>query len=102
MEIRVEHHGEEAGIKVIGNIDEAGAEEMKKSFASLDPGKVREVVVDLGGVEAMGSSAIGKLLLFYKNLAVNNGRLRVVGLAPHLYELFCELKLDTLFSISER
>ncbi|MBU0673943.1 MAG: STAS domain-containing protein [Proteobacteria bacterium] len=99
MNIKIELHGEKAVMKINGNLDEFGAEEMKKAFASFDLAKVKEVVVDLGGVEIMGSSAIGKLLLFYKHLGVNNGHLQVWNLAPHLHELFLELKLNTLFTI---
>lgn len=102
MRLEVEQNAAGATIRVEGDIDEAGAEELKKSFAGLDIGVVKEVCVDLGGVEVIGSSAIGKLLLFYKHLAQNDGRLVVRGLSPRLLELFRELKLDTLFTVSGR
>ena len=102
MDIRVEKEGGSIVIRVNGNIDEAGAEELKQAFTSLDMKGIEAVNVDMGGVEAMGSSAIGKLLLFYKNLALNQARLTVNNLAPSLYDLFCELKLDTLFTITRR
>jgi len=101
-EITVENLGEKALIRINGSIGETGAEEMKRRFHDLDLNKIKEVVVDLGGVEAMGSSAIGKLLLFYKHLGINNGTLRVENMAPSLYELFSELKLDKLFTITRR
>ena len=60
------------------------------------------IVLDMAGVTHIGSSGIGKILLFYKNLAIKNSRLEVCGLSPMLYELFHELKLDSLFTISKR
>jgi len=102
MKLQIDQQGDSATIRVLGNMDEAGAEELKKSFAAMDLAVVKTVTVDLAEVEVMGSSAIGKLLLFYKHLAQNNGRLKVCGLAPHIHDLFKELKLDTLFTISGR
>ncbi len=102
MRMEVKQDAGSATIRVEGDIDEAGAEELKKGFAGLDLGVVKEVCVDLGGVEVIGSSAIGKLLLFYKHLAQNDGRLTVRNLSPQIHELFRELKLDTLFTVSGR
>ncbi len=102
MNITIENQDDRSLITISGNIDEAGAEDMKKVFTTLDLTKIKLVVVDLSGVETMGSSAIGKLLLFYKHLAENQGKLRIEKLSAQLYELFGELKLDTLFAISRR
>ena len=75
---------------------------MKKAFAALSLDGLQEVRVDFSEVEFIGSSGIGKLLLFYKNLAVQGGRLVVTGCSPQIHDLFLELKLDTIFSVQRR
>ena len=99
MEIDIALHGDSAVITLAGTIDEQGAEDLKKAFASLELEGLREVTVDFHGVDYIGSSGIGKLLLFYKNLGVHGGRLAAVGLSDPIFELFRELKLDTIFSV---
>jgi anti-anti-sigma regulatory factor len=50
----------------------------------------------------IGSSGIGKLLLFYKNLGVQQIRLTVTNVAPATYDLLHELKLNTVFTIEKQ
>ncbi len=89
-------------INVDGIIDEKGAEELKNTFNQLQTAPPPFVVLNMNDVSQLGSSGIGKILLFYKNLAIKNSRLEVIGLSPMLFELFHELKLDSLFSIAKR
>ena len=69
MELSMNQDGDQVHIKVAGSIDERGAEEMKRRFLELDASAVKEAVFDFTGVTFIGSAGIGKLLLFYKNLA---------------------------------
>ncbi|MEW6428656.1 MAG: STAS domain-containing protein [Thermodesulfobacteriota bacterium] len=101
-EIKAQINGEAATVHISGNVDERGAEALKGQFTALPVAKLKEVVVDMGAVQNIGSSGIGKLLLFYKTLAVGGSSLRVINLPPHLHELFLELKFDTLFTISAK
>jgi len=100
VEITAQQEGETAILHIAGTIDEQGAEKLKQQFNNLPLDRLTEVVLDLEGVNQMGSSGIGKILLFYKNLGVKGGHLKVINLAGHLHELFRELKLDTLFTVS--
>jgi len=99
VQISVTTENKKAEVTLNGSIDEQGAEQLKETFASLPVGSLTEVRVDFSGVDFIGSSGIGKLLLFYKNLAVQGGRLEAVGLSRQVYELFRELKLDTIFTV---
>ncbi|VAW33520.1 hypothetical protein MNBD_DELTA03-756 [hydrothermal vent metagenome] len=92
----------ETEIMITGELDEQGAEQLKEAFTALLAQAPTVVKINLIGTEIMGSSAIGKILLFYKNFTVGGGRLSVINLAPHLLELFKELKLDSLFPIVGR
>lgn len=102
MAISIVNESGKITIMVDGVIDEQGAEELKGNFTQLQAAPPPYVVLNLSGVNHIGSSGIGKILLFYKNLAIKNSRLEVIGLTPMLFELFQELKLDSLFSISKR
>jgi anti-sigma B factor antagonist len=87
-------------IEVIGDIDERGAELFKAKLKELQ--QLDEVAIDFSGVKYVGSSGIGKLLLFYKNVGVHGGKISVTHLQPDLFRLFKELKLDTIFSITAK
>jgi len=102
MTITIINEAGKVVINVEGAIDEKGAEELKATFGQLQTAPTPFVTLNLSGVNQIGSSGIGKILLFYKNLAIKNSRLEVVGLSPMLFELFHELKLDSLFPIGKR
>ncbi|MFH0881112.1 MAG: STAS domain-containing protein [Lentisphaerota bacterium] len=89
-------------IRVRGDVDERGAEEMKASFRSLSLSGLREVVVDFGGVTHIGSAGIGKLLVFYKDLAIHGATLQVVNVPADIHLILCEMKLDTIFTVTKK
>ncbi len=99
-DINITFDDQKACLVINGELDEQGAEDLKGQFNQLLQKQLSEVVVDMNGVDHMGSSSIGKILLFYKNFAIAGGDLQVINLADHLFELFTELKLNTLFKIS--
>lgn len=100
MKIESIQNGDQVRIVIQGIVDEKGAEELKKQVAKLKFDSVREVIIDCQKVRHIGSSGIGKLLLLYKHLASCNGTLSVVNLPGPMFELFTELKLNSLFTIT--
>jgi anti-anti-sigma factor len=100
MEITVTPQGQEARIEIFGSIDERGAEEMKRRFLELDLPAIKEVVFDFRGVTFIGSAGIGKLLLLYKNVAAQGGKVRIDNMSKDIYTMFKVVKLDKIFSIS--
>jgi anti-sigma B factor antagonist len=99
MDFRITSEVNSARLTVTGEIDERGAEEFKGRLQGLLGSHMKEVVIDFDGVTYIGSSGIGKLLLFYKNLAVHGGQVQVVNVQPDIHQLFRELKLDSIFTI---
>lgn len=99
MSCETTRQGETVFFTLAGAIDEEGAAALKQQFHAL-PQTPRELVIDLAGVSHIGSSGIGKLLLFYKNIAAQKGVIRLVRVPRPIHELFTELRLDTLFSMS--
>ncbi len=100
MELIVSQEGSRARFQVIGNIDERGAEDLKRRFRELNISDVTEVIFDFQKVTHIGSAGIGKLLLFYKDLAVTGGGIKIVNTTETVYELLTVLKLDTIFTIT--
>ncbi|MDH5298649.1 MAG: STAS domain-containing protein [Desulfobulbaceae bacterium] len=100
MECQVSQQGDIVRFHIKGRIDEAGAERIKQQFKCLHLHLIRQLIIDLEECSYIGSSGIGKLLLFYKHLAGHNGTLSLEKVTPAIGDLLKELKLDTLFEIS--
>jgi len=99
MNLKVEKNGNEASVFITGNIDIPGAEELKKTLNGLVEENINTVTIDFSGVTFIGSSGIGKLLLFYKNLTAKGGSLSLLNLSDEIIALFKAIKLDKLFNI---
>ncbi len=101
MQISISQTGDDTRIVVRGDIDERGAEELKRRFTELKFPKAARVTFDFSGVPHIGSSGIGKLLLFYKAVAADGGSIRIERVPADIYDLLQQLKLDTIFSIAK-
>ncbi len=99
MDIRVERKDAQATVYLAGAIDIEGSESLKAELARLSDGRVQEALLDFGDVTFIGSSGIGKLLLFYKNFTNAGGRIRIARLNGNMQSLFRAIKLDKLFQI---
>ncbi len=89
-----------ARIVISGEIDEHGAEELKRRLSEIRLATGIRVVFDFSGVTHIGSAGIGKLLLFYKSVAPHRGFIRIEKASPPVYELFQQLKLDTILTVT--
>lgn len=101
MDLAVSQEDERVRFEIAGNVDEKGAEELKRRFRELSMMDIEKVVFDFEKVTHIGSAGIGKLLLFYKDLAVTGGSIQIVNASETVYELLTVLKLDTIFTISK-
>ena len=102
MEMKITQEGSRARFEIRGDIDEPGAEKLKQRFREMNIASLREVSLDFGRVSHIGSAGIGKLLLFYKDLALSGGKIKIENVSESIYELFGVLKLDTIFVISKK
>ncbi len=101
MELSVTSEADRVRFAVKGEIDEKGAEHLKQRFRELGSASFNELIVDFQKVTHIGSAGIGKLLLFYKDMAVKGGKIRLENLSQNLYDLFITMKLDTIFMLSK-
>ncbi|MDA8134111.1 MAG: STAS domain-containing protein [Desulfobacteraceae bacterium] len=101
MELTVDQGQTSARITIKGEIDGPGAEKLKAGFHALDKTLLKSIVLDFNGVTHIGSAGIGKLLLFYKDIAIGGGSMEIVHVPAPIYDLLLTLKLDSVFKIQK-
>jgi len=101
MNIVVTRENQAVLIVLQGEIDEVGAEELKRRFRDVALSAPQRVSVDFAGVIHIGSAGIGKLLVFYKDLALHGTSMSLTRVPAPIFHLFREMKLDSIFSITE-
>jgi anti-sigma B factor antagonist len=101
MNLRSKTRGDTLFVKVIGAIDTPAAENLRSDLKEILIQKPKRVVMDLSKVPTMGSSGIGKILMFFKSLRENNSVFEIKGIHENLYPFFKAVKLDKLFPISQ-
>ena len=99
MHVKTTTEGKKTLMSVSGSIDIPGAEQLKKSLTKVLESDSDEITVDFEEVNFIGSSGIGKLLLFYKNFTAKGGRITIINLNKEILMLFKAIKLDKLFNI---
>ena len=100
MNVKISSEAEKTVVYLSGSIDIPGAESLKKSLTQiLEDDTEKEASIDFEGVNFIGSSGIGKLLLFYKNFTSKGGKVQIVNLNKEITALFKAIKLDKLFNI---
>ena len=58
-----------------------------------------DVLINFRGVRLMSSSVLAVLLKFARRMKARQGRLKLCGLAPDLFEVFRLTRFDRLFEI---
>ena len=100
MNIQLNRNGSTITLNVEGEIDECGAEILKNRFRDVAASGARNIFVNFSKVSHIGSAGIGKILVFYKDLAIRDATLALEQVPDHIYHMLREMKLDTIFSIS--
>lgn len=99
MELSIDTSQDSASIRLTGEIDEKGSQILKENFLSLDKSIIKHVILDFSKVTHIGSAGIGKLLLFYKDIAIAGGKIQLINVPDSIYTLFLTLKLNSVFDI---
>jgi len=102
MEVTTKHTEDALIVKVSGAVDTEAAEALRTELAKVLKLRPSKVIMDLSFVPTMGSSGIGKILIFFKGLDSNNAHFEIRGIHENLYNIFRAVKLDKLFPISMR
>lgn len=101
MEIKVNREGSRATFSLDGDIDEAGAALLRKQFQELGTDGLSDLVLDFSRVGYIGSSGIGQLILFYKQLAAVNGKARLINVSREIGELLRDLDIHKVIAIND-
>ena len=100
MELNIQQDGDTVRFEIEGIIDELGAESLKHRFKELNIETIKELVLDFTDVNYIGSAGVGKLLMFYKELSANGGKMRIENASGIVQELLSITKMDTVFRVS--
>jgi anti-anti-sigma factor len=100
VELTIQQDGDSVRFEIEGIIDELGAESLKDRFKELKIETVKELVLDFANVGYIGSAGVGKLLMFYKELSANGGKLRIENASGIVEELLTITRMDTVFNVS--
>lgn len=73
---------------------------LKEVFNEILAKKPKEVYIDLGQVEILGSLVISKILSFKNKTNNLDITVKIINVKPNLLEIFKQLNLDVLFGLS--
>lgn len=83
-------------------LDEANIQEIgQELFQLVERDGCRRLLLNFGDVDFLSSAALGKLITLDKKVKATNGRLKLCGLRPELFEVFAITRLNKLFEIEE-
>lgn len=102
MDVTTKMSGDTLIVKVTGAVDTPAAEILRTELNKIAMQKPAKVIMDLSMVPTMGSSGIGKILMFFKTLDSSKVGFEIKGIHENLYGIFKAVKLDKLFPISPR
>lgn len=74
-------------------------EDFHRRLTELSAGSVLTITLDLSKTPFVNSTAIGKLLLFNRELAKNRKSLRIRGCSEGVYKILKALQLDKLMEM---
>lgn len=90
MNIKIEilEHGGSVEVRLSGEIDAYTAPKLRDALFPLSEKSRVYMVVDLSDVVYMDSTGLGVFVGIFKNIRINNGELKLVGLNGRLSRLF--------------
>jgi anti-sigma B factor antagonist len=86
-------------VQVTGALDLATAPELRACLQQAVDGGARIIVLDLAGVRFIDSSALGTMVLTYKDLQLRAGRLCLAAVQPLVLRVLELTSVDSLVSI---
>ena len=75
------------------------AEEFKKNLLDLIKNGIKELVIDLSGVEVVDSVGLGVMIATHNTLSKSGGKLKVINASEDICRLFQTMRLDQHFEI---
>lgn len=100
IDFKTRKEGDVSIIEVTADLDNENAgEALRIAFNGLADRGYKTIVLELDNVEIINSYGLGKILMCYKRLKVEEGVLMVTPLKGFVREVFELLMLDSLFPV---
>ena len=100
MELNLEEHSpQQAVLHVTGRIDVQSADALKQEIRAAAERGLRQLVVDLDGVQVIDSSGLSALVSGYKAMHEQGGQLVLAGLGEQIKAALELTRLNRVFSI---
>ena len=106
--IKTESASKSAGKKnVVSNVVKpgrdiiaSGAEDLKIKLLELVKKGLKELIIDLTGVEIVDSVGLGVVISTHNSLNNTGGKLKIINASEDIYRLFQTMRLDQHFEVS--
>jgi anti-sigma B factor antagonist len=100
VELRTEtNHDAVTVVTVSGDIDMSTAPDLDDHLTELSDGGSRDIIVDLGKVDFLDSSALGALVGVHKHIAAAGGSLKLVCSHPKIERIFAITRLTEVIPV---
>lgn len=99
VRVRARQRGSATVVAVRGEVDLATAPELAGKLAQLSPSAMRDLVVDLDGVDHLGSAGLSTLVHLRASVHECGGTLRLVCGRAQIRRLFRLTDLDKMFAL---
>lgn len=98
VEAKVDSATQTLIIKISGRFDFGVHQDIRKATELVDTG-VKKIVLDMGAVDYVDSSALGMLLVLRDKVGENKSAVRIKGTKPDVRKIFEIANFDQLFTI---
>ncbi len=88
MNVKTTVDGKTTIVKIEGRVDEKGAQILGENLSKLSAKGVNQMLVDLSGVEFIGSSGIGKLLVVAREAQKSGGQVSLCSIPVRFKSTF--------------
>lgn len=93
---RQENDMEQDRIILHGDIDLYNVSELKEQLQNCT---AKNIVIDAHDLQYIDSTGLGVLVSSLNRLKERDGKIRIIGLKPHIYKIFSLTSLDQIFEI---
>jgi len=100
MDIELDFHEARAFIKIAGSVSGEDVFLLQEKLTVVLNSDVKLLQMDLSSCKSICSSAIGKILYFYRDFQEKGGVFEIVKSSAIIYELFTTIKLNQLFTVN--
>lgn len=100
MDIDLKVSENRALLSVRGSLNSDNAPQLQEKLNEVLESDIKYLDIDFFECDNISSTAIGKLLLFYKDFISKGGEMEVIRCSTPIYELFNMLKFNQLFTVN--